>query len=94
MSDSGKLRLVYGIICLVWSLLNVAGIITFSFLLGFRILPSTFGVLIFFLSISLVFSVLGTVANFIDIYKVGKYEEPKEIEKKLTTKVVKKARPF
>ena len=52
-----------------------------EYLLGFRILSSNFGVLIFLLSISLVFSVLGTVANFIDIYKVGKYEDPEEIEK-------------
>ena len=82
MSDSGKLRLVYGLIFTAWSLLNVAGIVTFSFLLVFRILSSDFGVLIFLLSISLVFSVLGIVANFIDIYKVGKYEDPEEIEKK------------
>ncbi len=75
MSDSGKLRLVYGLIYFTWSLLNVAGIITFSFLLGFRILPSNFEALIIFFSISLLLSIVGIVNSFINIYNIGKLEK-------------------
>ncbi len=75
MSDSGKLHLVYGLIYFAWSLLNVAGIITFSFLLGFRILPSNFEALIIFFSISLLLSIVGTVKSFINIYNIGKLEK-------------------
>lgn len=75
MSDSGKLYLVYGLIYFAWSLLNVAGIITFSFLLGFRILPSNFEALIIFFSISLLLSIVGTVKSFINIYNIGKLEK-------------------
>ena len=75
MSDSGKLRLVYGLIYFTWSLLNVAGIITFSFLLGFRILPSNFEALIIIFSISLLLSIVGTVNSFINIYNIGKLEK-------------------
>lgn len=75
MSDSGKLRLVYGLIYFAWSLLNVAGIITFSFLLGFRILPSNFEALIIIFSFLLLISIVGTVNSFINIYNIGKLEK-------------------
>lgn len=77
MSDSGKLRLVYGLIFIAWSLLNVAGIVTFSFLLGFRILPKVFGSFIYLFSILLIVSLAGTILNFIQIYDIGKLEKNK-----------------
>ena len=75
MSDSGKLRLVYGFMYFAWRLLNVAGIITFSFLLGFRILPSNFEALIIIFSFLLLISIVGTVNSFINIYNIGKLEK-------------------
>lgn len=74
MSDSGKLRLVYGLLFFALSVLSFTTFTSLILLLIFNVLSSVPGQLMFVLICFSIIGILGTVLNFKAIYNVGKNE--------------------
>lgn len=74
MSDSAKLRFVYGLISYILSFFVMAAILVLSLLIGFKIIPTNFLLIIFFLIASLVVLFVNALINFMKLYDIGKKE--------------------
>lgn len=79
MSDSAKLRFVYGLICYILSLFDLAAILVLSLLVGFKTISEEFLALIFILVIFLFTLFCSTIHFFTKLYYIGevkgKYEK-------------------
>ena len=75
MSDSAKLRFVYGLIGYTLSFLALAAIVILSFLIGFNIIPIECVFFIVLLAIVIILSFMTTIYNFEKLYNIGKDEK-------------------
>ena len=75
MSDSAKLRFVYGLITYILSFLDLATIVVLSFLIGFDIIPSDCTVFVLLLVVALAILSTTALSNFTKLYYIGKKEK-------------------
>lgn len=75
MSDSAKLRFVYGLIGYILSFLALAAIVVLSFLIVFNIIPSECVFFIVLLAIVIMLSFMTAIDNFKKLYYIGKDEK-------------------
>ena len=78
MSDSAKLRFVYGLITYILSFLDLVAILVLSFLVGFKKIHKDFTVLIFILAVLLCVLFITTLVNFTQLYSIGIEEKEKK----------------
>lgn len=78
MSDSGKLRLVYGLLFFALSLLSFTTFTSLILLLIFNVLSSVPGYLMFVLLCFSAIGISGTTISFKIIYDVGKKDGKNE----------------
>ena len=74
MSDSAKLRFVYALIFHILSFFDLVAIVVLIFLIGFKIIPMEFVILVFILAIVLIFLFITTIDYYKKIYYIGKKE--------------------
>ena len=74
MSDSGKLRLTYGLIAYFSSFLALAALLVLSILCGFKILSEDFIGLILLLLFAFIALLVVSIYNFYNLYNIGKKE--------------------